>query len=117
MMTDYLSLRRGVYEKKSKYVDIGINGKLFPSWLLANFKQYKMQPIIKTDEDPCSSNTSADADSPSEEELELESKLESKRRLNKYQEFVGQYLSGNSPYRSILIYHGLSYMPLGSLCK
>lgn len=107
--TDYLSLRRGVYEKKSKYVDIGINGKLFPSWLLANFRQFKMPQTTKTDEDPCAKNTSAEdsSEEDSNSESKAESKAESRKQLNKYQEFIGQYLSGSSPYRSILIYHGL----------
>ena len=49
----YNVLARQTFEKTSKYVDLKINGKLFPSWILANFKQYKLPPIIRKEgEDP-----------------------------------------------------------------
>src|SRR5689334_2768679 len=75
-------------DKKKQYVDLTVNGRIFPSWILKNFKQYKMPEIIRKEgEDPCL----------------VEHKLE----LRKYQLFVSKYLSYNSPYRDILIYHGL----------
>ena len=39
---------------KSKYIDLKINGRLFPSWVLTNFKQYKLPEIVRKEgEDPC----------------------------------------------------------------
>uniref|UniRef100_A0A6C0LTY0 Helicase ATP-binding domain-containing protein n=1 Tax=viral metagenome TaxID=1070528 RepID=A0A6C0LTY0_9ZZZZ len=73
---------------KDQYVDLKNNGRLFPSWILRNFKNYKLPEIFrKENEDPCN----------------IEVKLE----LRKYQEFVGKYLGPTSPYNSILLYHGL----------
>lgn len=74
-------------QRREKYVDLKINGRLFPSWILANFKSYKLPDIIKTDDDPCF----------------RKSKLE----LRKYQIFLGKYLDFNSPFKNILIYHGV----------
>jgi hypothetical protein len=73
---------------KNKYIDFRLNGRLFPSWVLANFKKYKLPEVIrKDDEDPCFTKT----------------KLE----LKTYQLFISKYLDYKSPYRDILIYHGL----------
>lgn len=73
--------------RSKKYVDLKTNGKLFPTFIVANFKQYKLPEIVKTDGDPCSRKV--------------------KQELRKYQIFLGKYLSYDSPYRTILIYHGL----------
>ena len=74
--------------RQNKYVDLLNNGRIFPSWVLKNFKQYKLNPILRLEnEDPCN----------------VQNKLE----LRKYQEFIGQYLAPNSLYSSILLYHGL----------
>jgi len=86
-MSNY-QLRRSAYSRKSKYIDFKINGRLFPSWILKNFSKYKLPPIIKkSGVDPC--------------------KEKIKKELHKYQMFISQYLDFNSPYRDILIYHGL----------
>nr|QBK88475.1 MAG: DEAD/SNF2-like helicase [Mimivirus LCMiAC01] len=94
-MSDY-KIKRGVYDKRSKYIDLKINGRLFPSWLLANFKKYKLQEIVrKAGEDPC---------------IIRKNKLLEKtayQKLTRYQQFISQYLDFKSPYRDILIYHGL----------
>lgn len=75
-------------KKKDQYIDLKNNGRLFPSWVLHNFKKYKLPEIIRKDnEDPCN----------------VQTKLE----LRKYQEFIGKYLGPTSPYNSILLYHGL----------
>lgn len=74
-------------QKQDKYVDLKINGRLFPSWILANFKSYKLPDMVKTDEDPCF----------------RKSKLE----LRKYQLFLSKYLDFNSPFKNILVYHGV----------
>lgn len=73
--------------KRDKYVDLKISGRIFPTWTLANFKSYKLPEILKSDDDPCFRTT----------------KLE----LKKYQVFISKYLDFNSPYKNILIYHGL----------
>ena len=71
-----------------QYVDLTSNGRVFPAWVLHNFKKYKLPEIItKEGEDPCNVKT----------------KLE----LRKYQEFLGKYIGPGSPYAEILIYHGL----------
>ena len=76
------------YSNKNKYIDLKVNGRLFPTWTLANFKHYMLPEIIKKDDnDPCFAQT----------------KLE----LQKYQTFMSKYLDFNSPYKNILIYHNL----------
>lgn len=80
--------------RKDKYIDLKINGRLFPSWVLANFKKYKLPEIIKKPgEDPCKKEDVGDKKAASE--------------LTKYQQFLSQYLDFKSPYRNMLIYHGL----------
>ena len=38
----------------SDYINLQINGKLFPSWILLNFKKYQLPEYIQKDnEDPC----------------------------------------------------------------
>lgn len=74
-------------KKKNKYVDPKLDGRMFPSWVLANYKKYKLDDMVKTDEDPCS----------------RKSKLE----LRKYQQFLTKYMDFNSPFKNILVYHGL----------
>lgn len=74
--------------KKNQFVDLKNNGRIFPLWVLHNFKKYKLPEIFwKENEDPCN----------------VEIKLE----LRKYQEFVGKYIGPLSPYNEILLYHGL----------
>jgi len=75
-------------KKNDQYINLKINGRLFPTWILANFNMYKMPEIFLDGSDPCNI-----------------SKISSE--LRKYQEFLGKYLDYNSPYRDILIYHGL----------
>ena len=77
--------------ENNTYPDLKINGKLFPLWILKNFKKYKLDPIIKEEGvDPCN--------------LESSSGI---KELRKYQQFIGSYLDYRSPYHDILIYHGL----------
>jgi hypothetical protein len=73
---------------KNVYPNLKANGRIFPIWLLKNFKKYKLPEIIRKDnEDPCS----------------IKTKLE----LKKYQEFIASYLDYNSPYHDILLYYGV----------
>ena len=76
------------FNPPNQYVDIKNNGRIFPTWIAKNFKQYKLPPILRGEnEDPCN----------------VKIKLE----LRKYQEFIGSYLGPGSPYNEILLYHGL----------
>lgn len=73
---------------KSSYPNFKINGRIFPIWILQNFKKYKLPEIIRKDDvDPC--------------------QIKTKMELRKYQEFIGAYMEYNSPYHDILLYHGL----------
>src|SRR3989344_497681 len=73
----------------NQYIDLRINGQLFPTWIMSNFKKYKLPDFSRTEgEDPC------------------KTKIDEKKELRTYQKFLGQYLSYDSPYREILLYHG-----------
>jgi SNF2 family DNA or RNA helicase len=76
------------YKNRDKYIDLKINGRLFPTYLLANFKEYKLDEIALGDTDPCTI-------------------VKTNKELLKYQVFLGKYLDFNSPYKNLLIYHGL----------
>jgi hypothetical protein len=77
------------YQKnREKYIDLKINGRLFPTWVLANFPKFKLPEIMQDESYDACSKTAED-------------------RLREYQVFVSKYLDYNSPYRDILIYHGL----------
>lgn len=85
---DYKLKRYATSSKK--YVNLKINGRLFPSWVLANFKKYKLPPIItKEGDDPCKTD----------KEVKLE--------LRKYQLFASKILDYKSIYRDLLLYHGM----------
>lgn len=69
-------------------INLEQNGRLFPLWVMENFKQYILPEIIRKEgDDPCNEK--------------------SKEGLTKYQEFVGQYLNYQSPFKDILVYHGV----------
>ncbi len=73
---------------KAKYVDLKVNGRLFPSWVVANFSKLKLPEIIlDPSKDACS--------------------VKEKERLREYQIFISKILDYNSPYKDILVYHGL----------
>jgi|SaaInlStandDraft_4_1057021.scaffolds.fasta_scaffold01619_7 superfamily II DNA or RNA helicase len=76
-----------LYSLKKKYINFKIDGRLFPSWVLANFKTYALPDVLKKEEKPRVKETH--------------------KRLHLYQRFLSQYLDYKSPYRDILIYHGL----------
>ena len=64
------------------------NGRIFPLWVMKNFKHFILPEIIlKEGEDPCN-------------ELKEEG-------LTLYQEFIGNFISYQSPFKNILIYHGV----------
>lgn len=66
-------------------------GILFPSWLPYNYKKYRLLQE-KTDSNIDKCNTKED---------------KAKQIGRNYQLFIQKYLNLNSPYQSILIYHGL----------
>jgi hypothetical protein len=78
----------GFKKKNDQYINLKINGRLFPTWILANFNRYKLPEIFIDGSDPCNDKKVG-------------------AELRKYQDFLGKYLDYNSPYRDILVYHGL----------
>lgn len=86
-------MRRGTQRYQSKYPDLTANGRLFPSWIMANYNQYKLEPVdVKPGTDPCK---------------RTDYKGRSEVQLRQYQQFLSAYLDFKSRYRDILIYHGL----------
>ena len=76
---------------QSQYPSLTQNGKLFPSWIVYNFKKYKIpKQTLATDIDGC-----------------IQQEKRAKLELRNYQIFLSKYLDYNSPYSSILLYHGL----------
>jgi hypothetical protein len=75
---------------KKEYIDLqNIDGRLFPSWILANFRKYKLPEIIRKEgDDPCKFTHDG-----------------SKKELTKYQSFLASFLDYRSPFRDILVYH------------
>lgn len=69
-------------------IDLLINGRLFPTWLLTNFKQYKLDKIFMGKEDACAKKATG-------------------KEFRKYQQFVSKFLDYRSSFKDILIYHGL----------
>jgi len=69
-------------------IELEVNGRIFPSWVLKNFKKFTLPEIIrKAGEDPCN------------EKLKAE--------LTPYQRFLGQFLNYRSPFKDILVFHGV----------
>ena len=74
---------------KTDFLNLEVNGRLFPSWILQNFKKYHLEEIKRVaGSDPC-----AVADE--------------RIALRKYQEFVGKFMDYRSPYKTVILYHGL----------
>ena len=75
-------------KQREKYIDLKINGRLFPSWVLANFPQYKLPDIIQDENyDACA--------------------ISGPQKLREYQIFISKIIDYNSPYKNLLVYHGL----------
>lgn len=73
---------------KEQNINLEINGRLFPSWVLLNFKSYELPEIFRKEgEDPCNEQI--------------------KKEVTTYQAFLGQFLNYRSPFRDVLVYHGL----------
>ena len=77
-------------KKKNQSIKLENNGRLFPLWIMNNFKKYILPPIINS-QDLCEEN----------------SNKELGNNLTLYQEFIAQYLNYESFYKDILIYHGV----------
>ena len=74
--------------KKDNTINLEQNGRLFPTWIMENFKRYVLPEVIMKDgEDPCN-----------------EKRAEG---LTTYQKFVGQFLNYMSPFKELLLYHGV----------
>jgi superfamily II DNA or RNA helicase len=78
------------YDKSSNFIDFKINGRLFPSWIASNFKKYQLDEINK-EKDPCN----------------VDKEKNNVLKMRPYQEFLTQYFDYKSPYKDILIYHGV----------
>ena len=75
-------------EDRGSTLNLETNGRLFPSWLLLNFKNYEIPEILrKEDDDPCNETIV--------------------KELTVYQKFLGQFLNYRSPFKDVLVYHGL----------
>jgi hypothetical protein len=69
-------------------INLEQNGIIFPNWVMNNFKKFILPEIInKEGSDPCN-----------------EQRVE---EVTTYQKFVGQYLNFQSPFKDMLIYHGV----------
>jgi len=78
----------GGQKGSQSYVELRNNGRIFPSWILKNFKMYKLAKVIPSDaNDPCH--------------------VKIKEELHSYQKFIGKFLDPRGPYKNILLYHGL----------
>ena len=74
---------------KTDFLNLEVNGRLFPSWVMQNFKKYYLEPIQRElGTDPCAVK-------------------EGNERIRSYQEFVSKFMDYRSPYKSIMLYHGL----------
>ena len=79
----------------NKYPEFKIDGRMFPLWILHNFKKYNLDPIISNNLDDC--NIKQNEDNNKKQIIEL----------YKYQSFIGSYLDYKSPYRDILLYQDM----------
>jgi superfamily II DNA or RNA helicase len=74
---------------KANDINLEKNGRVFPNWIMKNFKRYVLPEVVRKEgDDPCN------------EKIE-------KDKLTVYQEFIGKYLDYRSPFRDILLYHGV----------
>lgn len=70
-------------------INLEVNGRIFPSWVMKNFKRYVLPEIIRKEgEDPCNEPMQKD-------------------KLTVYQDFIGNYLDYRSPFKDLLVYHGV----------
>jgi superfamily II DNA or RNA helicase len=79
---------------QNNYIDLKVNGRLFPVWVLHNFKKYNLPPIVyDSKDDPC---------------LEIKKDNNTKENLKQlrlHQKFLTSFFDYRSPYKDVLIYH------------
>ncbi len=74
--------------ENSKNINLKQNGRIFPNWIMQNFRKYVLPDVIRKEgDDPCN---------------EVREK-----GLTLYQQFIGQYINYESPFKDILVYHGV----------
>lgn len=74
---------------KNEFINLELNGRLFPSWILQNFKKYHLEEIKReSGQDPCAVK-------------------QGQERIRLYQEFVSKFMDYRSPHKTMLLYHGL----------
>jgi hypothetical protein len=90
--------------ERSRYVvPTDYSGTLFPTWVTQNFSRYQLPDIaVVPGEDPCRPSRGknkkagkAEVDDPKQQEF------------FRQQQFIAAYMSYHSPFRTILLYHGL----------
>ena len=70
-------------------INLEQNGRIFPNWIMKNFKKYVLPQIVRKEgEDPCNETGPTN-------------------KITTYQEFIGKYLDYRSPFKEILLYHGV----------
>lgn len=73
---------------QNRLIKLEVNGRIFPHWVIHNFKKYTLPKILlKEGQDPCDQKLG--------------------NELAPYQKFLGQYLRYDSPFRDMLIIHGM----------
>ena len=73
---------------QNKFIKLEVNGRIFPHWVIHNFKKYTLPKILlKEGQDPCD--------------------IKLGNELAPYQKFLGQFLRYDSPFRDMLIIHGM----------
>jgi superfamily II DNA or RNA helicase len=69
-------------------INLEENGRIFPIWIMHNFKKYLLPEIIRKEgEDPCAEKIL--------------------NELTIYQKFIGSYLDYRSVFKDLLVYHGV----------
>jgi superfamily II DNA or RNA helicase len=79
--------------ENQSYIDLKINGRLFPLWIMHNMKNYKL-PAFNSPEGYAS-------------DTQITNKEDTVMTLMKYQAFIGSILTYKSKQKNALIYHGL----------
>ena len=87
-MTDINNDNIEINNLTNKNINLKQNGRLFPNWVMQNFKKFILPEVnVKAGDDPCNEVR--------------------KEGLTLYQAFIGQYLNYESPFKDMLVYHGV----------
>ena len=87
-MTEITETNTRYIKPRHEILNLENNGRIFPSWIMDNFKKYILPEVLnKEGEDPCN-----------------EKRVEG---ITQYQAFVGQFLNYMSPFKELLVYHGV----------